>query len=121
MEEDYSPEEPVSLMVDDAALASSDQGANPRFVEGPPTPINSAANAVPLRMDPTLPSVSPAHTLQTLCAEHDALRHVAISRTGTAGKVRDPGFAALTDPRLVLGAIVGVFNTAGYSLSTTRY
>ncbi|KAJ0393267.1 hypothetical protein ATCC90586_008735 [Pythium insidiosum] len=45
------------------------------------------------------------------------LKHLQVTRVGPASDVRDPGFNAMKDPALILWAIVGVFNTAGYSVT----
>lgn len=118
MEEGLTPgEEAVSLMLDVTDLSSAiDEVAVAVADTQPPTPITKAVNAVPPKMDPTIPTVSPARMLETLCAKHEALRHLVVTKGGPAGSVRDPGFAAMRDPQRVLTAIVGVFNTAGFSV-----
>ncbi|KAJ0407569.1 hypothetical protein P43SY_006887 [Pythium insidiosum] len=55
--------------------------------------------------------------LEALVTKNHLLKHLQVTRVGPASDVRDPGFNAMKDPALILWAIVGVFNTAGYSVT----
>ncbi|KAJ0391256.1 hypothetical protein ATCC90586_012104 [Pythium insidiosum] len=80
----------------------------------PPTPVTELVNTIPPRVDH---SVLPARMLEALVMKNQLLKHLQVTRVGPASDVRDPGFNAMKDPALILWAIVGVFNTAGYSVT----
>ncbi|KAJ0388952.1 hypothetical protein ATCC90586_010813 [Pythium insidiosum] len=80
----------------------------------PPTPVTDSVNTIPPRVDH---SVLPARMLEALVMKNHLLKHLQVTRVGPASDVRDPGFNAMKDPALILWAIVGVFNTAGYSVT----
>ncbi|KAJ0391184.1 hypothetical protein P43SY_000350 [Pythium insidiosum] len=80
----------------------------------PPTPVTESVNTIPPRVDH---SVLPARMLEALVMKNHLLKHLQVTRVGPASDVRDPGFNAMKDPALILWAIVGVFNTAGYSVT----
>jgi hypothetical protein len=81
-----------------------------------PTPITKAVNAVPPNI-PDAPLVTASRTLELLCEKHDTLKHLTVTRVGASNAVRDPRFAAMKSQQELLNAIVGVFNTAGYSVA----
>ncbi|KAJ0391140.1 hypothetical protein P43SY_010447 [Pythium insidiosum] len=80
----------------------------------PPTPVTELVNTIPPRVDH---SVLPARMLEALVMKNHLLKHLQVTRVGPASDVRDPGFNAMKDPALILWAIVGVFNTAGYRVT----
>ncbi|KAJ0398878.1 hypothetical protein ATCC90586_009809 [Pythium insidiosum] len=79
-------------------------------------PINSADFAIlPPHFADQDADVLPARMLEALVMKNHLLKHLQVTRVGPASDVRDPGFNVMKDPALILWAIVGVFNTAGYS------
>jgi hypothetical protein len=85
-------------------------------VEPPPTPTTRAVNAVPIRYDPTTATVSMAKMIETLVEKHEALKHLKPIRISQGSDVRDPQFAAMQNAGEMFHGIIGVFNTAGYSV-----
>ena len=81
----------------------------------PPTPSTQAMNTIPLQIDL---QGSPARALELLMEKNMLLMHFKVERVtgGVGGDVRDPGFAAMTSANQILLGIIGVFNTAGYSV-----
>jgi hypothetical protein len=70
-----------------------------------------------MKMDPTVPNAVPARMIETIMQKHDGLKCLRVSRVGTAADVRDPGFASMKQPQEVLNGIIGIFNTAGFSVA----